>query len=397
MRPRILVYCDFYLPGFKSGGGMWTVVNLVDRLSACYDFYIVTRNYDSKSDRRPYDTVVTGAWNRVGKAQVFYVSNASFTPASAAQRFQEVRPDIVFLNSAFSMPVRQFLRARRTGRIPERPVVLAPCGEMSEGALSVKPLKKTLFLKLAHNAGLYKGAIWKASFDSEAEEIRRVMGDVEILTAPDLAPRAIFPDYNVELKPEKVPGSARIAFFSRVVPKKNLRYLLECLLKVKGKLHLDIIGPLEDRRYWGECESIIGVLPPNIRVSVAGAYEHQIDALHRLAESHFFAMPTLNENFGYVFIEALAAGCPLVISDRTAWSDIEQKGVGRRIPLEDPERYIEVLEDCIAMDGPTFRGMSKRARAYACDWLARKEPEDQNAKIFEYAMSIGNEPSVART
>jgi len=196
---------------------MWTVVNLVDRFSARYDFYIVTRNYDSKSDRRPYDTVVTGAWNRVGKAQVFYVSNASFTPASAAQRFQEVRPDIVFLNSAFSMPVRQFLRARRTGRIPERPVVLAPCGEMSEGALSVKPLKKTLFLKLAHNAGLYKGAIWKASFDSEAEEIRRVMGDVEILTAPDLAPRAIFPDYNVELKPEKVPGSARIAFFSRVV------------------------------------------------------------------------------------------------------------------------------------------------------------------------------------
>lgn len=394
MRPRILVYCDFYLPGFKSGGGMWTVVNLVDRFSDRYDFHIVTRNYDSKGDRRPYDTVVTGAWNRMGQAQVFYFPKTSLTPGRAAQLFREVQPDMVFLNSAFSMPVRQFLRARREGAIPPRPVVLAPCGEMSEGALSVKPLKKKLFLKLARNTGLYKGVIWKASFESEAYEIRQVMGDVEVLTAPDLAPRTILPDLDVMLKPEKVPGSVRIAFFSRVVPKKNLKFLLECLVRVKGNLHLDIIGPLEDRSYWRECESIIDGLPPNITLSVAGSFEDQIDALHRLAESHFFAMPTLNENFGYVFIEALAAGCPLVISDRTAWSDIEAKGVGRRIPLEDPESYVAALEDCIAMDGPTFRRMSQNAREYACDWLGRKDPQDRNEEVLEYAIGLSKELSL---
>ena len=42
MKPKILVFCDFYLPGFKSGGGMWTVVNLVDRFHDRFDFFIVT-------------------------------------------------------------------------------------------------------------------------------------------------------------------------------------------------------------------------------------------------------------------------------------------------------------------------------------------------------------------
>ena len=66
IKKKILVFCDFYLPSIKSGGGMWTVVNLVDRFCDRYDFFVVTRNYDSKGDTVPYTSVETDVWNKVG-------------------------------------------------------------------------------------------------------------------------------------------------------------------------------------------------------------------------------------------------------------------------------------------------------------------------------------------
>ncbi|MEO7673181.1 MAG: hypothetical protein ABIU09_03775, partial [Pyrinomonadaceae bacterium] len=74
MKKKVLVFCDFYLPGFKSGGGMWTVVNLIERFSDRYDFFVVTRNYESKGDKKPYTTVRSDNWNAVGNAQVWYFS-----------------------------------------------------------------------------------------------------------------------------------------------------------------------------------------------------------------------------------------------------------------------------------------------------------------------------------
>jgi hypothetical protein len=63
MKKRVMIFCDFYLPSYKSGGGMWTLVNLVDRFCDLYDFFIVTRNYDSKGDKKPYETVKSDEWN----------------------------------------------------------------------------------------------------------------------------------------------------------------------------------------------------------------------------------------------------------------------------------------------------------------------------------------------
>ena len=94
---------------------------------------------------------------------------------------------------------------------------------------------------------------------------------VEVLVAADLAPKTILPDFTESWKPEKKPGEVRLAFFSRIAPKKNLKYLLECIAEIQdGDLSLDIIGPVEDRPYWTECEAVIDRLPKNVTVTVAG-------------------------------------------------------------------------------------------------------------------------------
>jgi glycosyltransferase involved in cell wall biosynthesis len=382
-----MVFCDFYLPGFKSGGGTWTVVHLVERFSDRYDFFIVTRNYDSKGDRAPYTTVKTDEWNQVGDARVYYFSPQNLTRKVFARLVNEVHPDAFFLNSAFSIPVVTFLSARAKKMVADRPVILAPCGEMAAASLTVKPLKKRAFLWYAKAANLYKNVIWKATTETEKQEIMSVAGrDIDLMIASDLAPKSILPDYSPLVKPKKEKGSVSFAFLLRVVRIKNVEYFLKRLLEIReGQITFDLIGPLEDKAYWQEISPLIDEMPGNIKVNVVGALPHS-EALERVCTTHFFVSPTLSENFGYVFLEATAAGSPLLISDRTTWNDIEENNAGWTVPLEEPEKWVERINYCLNMDSEEYAEMSRSARAYSERWLANPEIERDTAAILERAL-----------
>ncbi|PYS97850.1 MAG: hypothetical protein DMF63_18455 [Acidobacteria bacterium] len=387
-RKKVMVFCDYYLPGFKSGGGMWTVVNLVERFSDRYDFYVVTRNHDGKSDTRPYENVVSGEWNSVGSAKVFYIDSSMLNMRKFAALVDEVAPDAVFLNSVFSTPSITFLRARKSGAISNVPVIVSPCGELAAAALKLKAAKKKLFLTYAKVIGLYRDVIWRASFDADANEIRNAIGnDIEILCAPDLPPRSILPDFDISEKPSKQSGSVRFVFVSRVVRKKNLHYFLERLADFdEGDITLDVVGPVEDAEYWKQCLSAAEKFPKNIRLNNVGAVSYQ-ETLEYMKASHFFALPTLNENFGYVFIEAMASGCGLLISDRTAWGDVDKQRAGWSLPLERPELWTQTIRRCIDMDNEEFVRMSTAARDLADTWLSDPASEDATARLLERAIN----------
>jgi glycosyltransferase involved in cell wall biosynthesis len=389
MKKKILIFCDFYLPGYKSGGGMWTVVNLVDRFSGTHDFYVVTRNYESKGDTEPYTSVRSGAWNSVGNAQVFYLAKEHYSLKTFIALVSEVAPDAVFLNSAFSMPVVKFLIARRKRLVPTVPVILAPCGEFSAGALSIKPIKKKLFLTYAKAVGMYDDVIWKASFDAEKDEIARLIGrDSEIFVAPDLAPRSILPGFDIDSKPHKPTGSARFVLLSRIARKKNIHYFIERLADIdSGDITVDLLGPVEDEEYWNECLTAARRLPSFINVNAEAAFIPYEDGLRRMVESHFFVLPTLGENFGYVFLEAMAAGAPLLVSDKTVWGELEKRNAGWQVSLESPHAWVEKIKMCVEMDPASYREMSRNARQYAMDWLENDQTERATAKVFERALS----------
>jgi glycosyltransferase involved in cell wall biosynthesis len=385
-RKKIMVFCDYYLPGFKSGGGMWTVVNLVDRFKDRYDFYIVTRNHDGKADKKPYENVRTGEWNTVGSANVFYLDARHLNTRVFKELVDEKKPDAVFLNSVFSTPSITYLRTRKRSDIKDIPVIVSPCGELAAAALKLKTVKKRLFLAYAKLSGLYRNVIWRASFESDAKEIRAAIGqDIEIYCAPDLPPKTILPDFTASEKPAKRSGAVRCIFVSRVVRNKNLHYLLVRLASVReGDFVLNVVGPIEDRNYWKECEEAAKQLPAKVELNVLGAMPYA-ETLERMRSAHFFVLPTLNENFGYVLIEALASGCPLLISDRTAWNYIDEKGSGWAVPLEDPTAWNAAIHKCIEMNQEEFSSMSTAARQHALDWLGNPEIEEATAHLLERA------------
>src|SRR5690606_22656373 len=107
-----------------------------------------------------------------------------------------------------------------------------------------------------------------------------------------------------------------------------------------------------------------------------------------------FLFPTLGENFGHVILEALTAGCPVLISDRTPWRNLKQMEVGWDIPLEQPALFERALAECVEMGDAAHRHMSVRAESYARARMEDQMVIEQNRSLLRAVMtrSVGPTP-----
>lgn len=367
-RPRIVSLVDYYLPGYRAGGPLRTLANVAAHLGSEFRFTMVTRDRDL-GDAAPYPGLAGGGRRTVGGAEVVYLAPAGQGMRALGRVVDAERPEVLWLNSLFSpaFTLRPLL-LRRAGRWRGLPLILAPRGELSPGAVAIKGAKKRAYLAATRAAGLYRGVIWQASAEEEAEDIRRWFGrEVRLVVAPDLAapvPAAPPPPRS------KAPGELRIAFLSRVSRKKNLDGALALLRGAGPGIRFDVYGPEEDAGYAAECRAAAASLAPEVEVRFHGAVTPE-EVPARLGASHLFFFPTHGENFGHVVLEALLAGCVLLLSDQTPWHGLQARGVGWDLPLADPRAFRDVLRACVAMDDAEFRARSLAARrmgeAYAAD------------------------------
>lgn len=361
---------------------MRTIVNTVERLGDRYDFFIVTRDHDGARDRQTYKDVRVGDWNAVGQAQVYYLPQTEIRPANLRRLVLHVAPDAIYFNSFFATLTVYVLILRKMNLIPAVSVLLAPCGELADGALGIKTFKKKLFIAATKTFGIYDDAVWKASSELEKKEISRVASRrSDTFVVPDLSPKTILPEFNRLQKPPKPPGAVKMIFLARFVRIKNFKWLLEHLPQAAGRIEIDVWGPIEDAEYWRECEKIIKDLPENIRVAAKGSIPNS-EAARKMFDYHFFILPTIGENFGHIVLEALAAGCPLIISDLTPWRELEEKKIGWDLPLDAPEKWIETINYCVNLGNAEYSELSANARDFAVRWLADDSVERKTAEIL---------------
>jgi len=384
---NILVLRDYYLPGYKSGGPIRTIANLVDRLGHEFQFKIICADRDS-GDEKPYSNIKLGDWNRVGNAMVFYMSFDERSSLNFRNVIKSIECDLVYLNSFFSAQFTiQYLILRKVGMVSDRPLVIAPRGEFSPAALALKSYKKRLFIVLARVLRLYEGAVWQASSEYEEANIRRLFGKrVKVIVAPN--PPPIIGNLGCSAEPiEKVKGCLRIIFLGRICPMKNLNGALKMLLTVKGTVVFNIYGPVEDRRYWAECKRIMSSLPENVVAQYCGEVVHERVGI-TMSSHHILFLPTLGENFGHVILEAVSVGCPVLISDQTPWRYLEEKGVGWDLPLTNAEGFKEVLQRCVNMDHQEYVSVSEKAREYGRRMFENGDVIEKNRQLFYQVAQI---------
>ncbi|MDZ4657448.1 MAG: glycosyltransferase family 4 protein [Bythopirellula sp.] len=379
---KILVLISYYLPGFKAGGQIRSLSNLVDQLGSEHQFYVVTRDRDL-GEREAYPGVKRGVWHRIGQAQVLHLSPQQSLAQVWRKIVHEVEPDLFYFNSPFDVRFGIVpLMLARVGLLPRIPTVISAHGIFAPNAMALKSWKKQGFLALERVMGLLNGVSWHATCPAEARDIETVLGaHVSITVAENLCGAA---DETNQTRLPKQPGCLRLVLLGRVARIKNLDGAIKIVRGLNHPATLDIYGPLEDLVYWQECQQLLSNLPPGIEVYYRGALPSSAVS-STLAQYDALLLPTRNENYGYAIVEAFAAGCPVVISDRTPWRNLEALGVGRDVSLEDHEEFRRVLLQLAEMDEIAHARMRTKARSYWQSIAANKTVAEAYCQLFHKA------------
>lgn len=382
MKRSILCVSDYFLPGFKGGGPIRTLVNLRALLGDDMELAIFTRDRDLGSSST-YADVRPNGWTQTEQGPVFYADPAKFGPEGVRQALRRGDFDLLYLNSFFSargsillVLARRFSLQSSPLRLP---VLLAPRGEFSPGALALKGGKKRLFLAFARWLGLHRDIHWHASTAAEAEDILRHFPEANARIHLAVDP-VIIDAGPADAAPPTVPEHLRLAFISRISPMKNLDGLLRILAGVQAPTDLSIYGPIEDEAHWQQCQALIARLPGHIRVTLHGPLDPE--AVSQVFAQHdLFAFPTHGENFGHVIFEALRAGTPVLVSDRTPWQSTTS-GALTVLPLADTEGWRRALDAAAARTVEERLSLRRETVAYARSYAANSGTRDDNIHMF---------------
>ena len=326
---------DWFLPGYKAGGPIRSVANMVRALSEDFDFFIVTRNTDL-SDDEPYKNIEPNKWLAKYSAHVYYLSADNYSKDKIKTLIGERNYDAMYLNSLYSSQYALTPLRIRNKHFPDLKTVLAPRGMLGAGALQTKSLKKALFLKTTQLFQFFKNITWHATSEDEKNTISKVFGSkAKIIVGAPISIPAKFDSRN---KINKYPGAARFFFIGRVSEHKNISFALDCFIKLKpkGEILFDIFGAAEEQEYLRKIETQIKQLPSNIKVNYKGPIPNEELKIKLQAEYHFMLFPTKGESFSHSIVDSWNSGCPVLISDQTPWLDLEYKSLGWNFNLQDP-------------------------------------------------------------
>ena len=257
---------------------------------------------------------------------------------------------------------------------------------LGSGALSIKPLKKRIFLGLFKLAGLHRRVTWQATASTEEQDILNEFGSrCKIVVAPNLS-EIVNHSFEAKVKSE---GNLKVYFLSRISTKKNLLAAIQALAKTDPDLDFDfsIMGPVEDEEYWGKCQSEIGRLPDHVDVKVVGEIPHW-EISDKLKSQHLLLLPTLNENYGHVIVESWQNGCPVLISDQTPWQDLENKLIGKVYPLSQNANFVKALNQFAQMNAEEFNQWSEAAYGFAASLAVDQTSVDQSRKLLNNQIDL---------
>lgn len=388
MKLRVLFFSNWYEPGFNGGGSQLAAINHIHAMQDEFDFRVITRDRDL-GDLRPYPNIRTGSWTEKSDVPVRYLSPAEQNLQTISGILSSTEYDLIHLNSVFSLPFSFFPLLIRRQKATRSPVIVSPHGEMAPNARHKKSWRKSLYLAGGKSIALFRDVIWHAISSTEKGDIRKVFGQSSSVNVVPVFPSAHLADVSPFNRMAKERGRLRAVFLSRIDRMKNLDLAIDLVSKTPG-VTLDIYGPIEQPEYWSECLRQIE--------SSAGAIQYcgsvaPKDVLQTLSQYDVLLHPSQSESFGYVILEALAAGCPVLIGDKTPWRDIFEAGVGVEIPVGEASRFREVLADLRDLTEPKHAQMRERARTYANNYVATTPAKTSTRRMYLSAIRAAEHPA----
>ena len=226
-KKTILIFIDWFLPGYKAGGPITSVANLISHLSNDFNFKIITTDTDDL-ETKPYNSVESNKWNKINaNTEVFYFSSDKVSFKNIKNLIKKTHHDFIYINGIYSFYF-SIIPLYLSKKINTRKVIVASRGMLSEHAFSRKSLKKNVFIKFSNFFGLYKNMIFHATSNDEADSIKKIISkNANIKIIPNL-PKKI--EQLPAKKITKNAGELKLVSIARISEEKNTLFALQQLL-----------------------------------------------------------------------------------------------------------------------------------------------------------------------
>jgi glycosyltransferase involved in cell wall biosynthesis len=306
---------------------------------------------------------------RVFRAQ--FPRRLAFSPGlSRAANELAAQSDVVHVHNLWQFPQYAGYRAAVRSDVP---YVVSPHGALDPYLRRHGRVRKRLSSLLYQDELLRRAALIHVTTEAEAELIADV--------APEV-PRAIVPCGTYVEQFRELPARERfrrthlrgydgplVLFLGRLTYKKGLDVLVRAFARARRaqECRLVVAGP-DDEGLTPALRAVARTAGAAEEVEFVGPLYGE-DRLAALASADVWALSSFAENFGIAVVEAMAAGCPVVISRGVNLAGEVEAAKAGVVSEPTPEAFGDAIFELLS-DDARRRRLSATARAFAAryDW-----------------------------
>jgi glycosyltransferase involved in cell wall biosynthesis len=388
---RILQISPTYYPAVRYGGPIRSVHALSRALAGRgNEVHVFTSSMDGSGDLAlPQGPSVILDGVHVHYFQVPMLRRLCWCPTLATALKGAARDfDVMHLHSVFQWPIYAAARVAASAGLP---YLLAPRGMLGEAVIRGKSrFVKSAWIRLIEQRTLSEAAGLHVTTDLEAREIRALdLRLPEIFCVPN---SVSWPTTHTPLDDGPLSAIAKpyVLFLSRIDWKKGLDRLIEAWRWVP-ELTLVIAGN-DEEGYWKRLRKMAAAHGVLDRIAFIGPVtdEHKW-ALYENAL--LFVLPSYSENFGNVVAEAMAMGCPVVVTPEVGLADLVRQ-TGSGVVSDGAPRILAEAILSLARDPARRRAMGESGRRTADGQLSADAAAGRMEAV--YRKLCGSEPDSAQ-
>jgi len=307
-------------------------------------------------------------------------------PMGAALRARVRDFDVMHLHSVFLWPTWAAARAARCSGVP---YLLAPRGMLVADLIQRKSrLLKSAWIRLIERRNLAGAAALHVTTETEAREARALgLPLPQVVCVPngvDLPPTAL-QDGGL---PAGVVGGEYVLFLGRVNWKKGLDRLVRAWAHLPG-VPLLVAGNDEEGY-----RPALQVLSREVGVGDAVRFLGPVSADAKwplLAGAALLVLPSYSENFGNVVLEAMAVGCPVVVTPEVGAAEIVRESGAGEVVDGDPAVLGPALARLLA-DEPQRLAMGERGRRVVRERYTWPAVAERMERVYREILSGRSDP-----
>lgn len=373
---RLLHVVASYHPAVRYGGTIVSVHGLAAALAARgHEVHVYTTSVDGERDSDvPHNQPVVIDGVNVWYFRSPHLRRLYRSPDLRAHLARTVAGfDVVHTHAVFLWPLWVAARAAERAGVP---YVVSPRGMLEPDLVRQKsPYLKALWIALIERHNLERAAAIHVTSAREADELALFGFSLPpVVTIPNGVGAGPPSGPDAPIPEELLVTIARgpyVLCLGRVSWKKGLDRLVRSMAYMPGALRVLVAGN-DDEGLRASLEADAARLGVADRLvftgPVTGAGKQAL-----LASARLLVLPSYSENFGNVVLEAMAAGCPVIVTPEVGAAPIvEASGAGWVVdgaPLTLGARISE-----LAMNSELRAGMSvlarEAARGYTWDFVA---------------------------